>query len=158
MKSVEKTKLKTHMFSRALIKLKQNKPILHCGWQPSQSKSCFVKYVCPLDKLIRLSPQSCFILDEFLIILPRKSTVISQANTICIPHIYLLDKLQVQQIICLVVRHQAFRHLLHYLLFCAGQQDYKATQASTLFELMWDIWERYVVKQSKMPNSANLLY
>lgn len=93
---VAKTKVKPqnrHLFSRTLIKLQQNKPILHCGWQPSQNKSCVFSHVCPLDKLIRLSPQCCFILDEFIILLPGKSTTISQANTICISHIYFLNKL-----------------------------------------------------------------
>lgn len=54
---------------------------------------CLVAYVCPQDKLIRLSPQPCFILDEFLILLPGKYTAISQANTIHVTHIYLSDKL-----------------------------------------------------------------
>lgn len=64
-------------------------------WLAAKPKQvmCLLAYVCPLDKLIRLSPQRCFILDEFIILLPGKSTTISQANTICISHIYLLNKL-----------------------------------------------------------------
>lgn len=64
-------------------------------WLAAEPKQvmCLVAYVCPQDKLIRLSPQPCFILDEFLILLPGKSTASSQANTIHVPHISLSDKL-----------------------------------------------------------------
>lgn len=51
-------------------------------WLAAEPKQvmCLVAYVYPQDNLIRLSPQPCFILDEFLILLPGKSTAIRQAN------------------------------------------------------------------------------
>lgn len=60
-------------------------------WLAAEPKQvmCPVAYVCPRDKLIRLSPQPCFILDEILILLPGDSTTISQANAIHVSHIYL---------------------------------------------------------------------
>lgn len=54
--------------------------------------SHLVTYVCPQDKLIRLSAKSCFILDEFLLLLPEKATASSQANKIYVPHINLQNK------------------------------------------------------------------
>lgn len=64
-------------------------------WLAAKPKQvmCLIAYVCPQDKLIRLSPRPHFILDEFLILLPGESTVITQANTIHVSHIYLLDRL-----------------------------------------------------------------
>lgn len=59
---------------------KEKSYILHCDWQPKQVM-CLVAYVSPQDKIIRLSPRPCFILDEFQKFLPGKFTACSQANT-----------------------------------------------------------------------------
>lgn len=54
--------------------------------------SHLVTYVCPQDKLIRLPPKPCFILDEFLLLLQEKATTSSQASTIYVPRVRLQNK------------------------------------------------------------------
>lgn len=66
-----KSNLTTHLLSRTLIKMQQINKV------PKQVM-CLVAYVRPRDNYISLSPpQLCFMLDEFIKILPGKSATIS---------------------------------------------------------------------------------
>lgn len=89
----EKPDLKTDTFFPQNLNQAAAKQTYFTLWLAAKPKQvmCLLAYVCPQDKLIRLSPRPCFIRDEFIIILPDKSTTISQANTIWILCIYLLD-------------------------------------------------------------------